>query len=189
MGDENTEIPNVDTEAPLWIRNIDDDNINTNIKTEVLHAQSLKKNQIQLNTWHRAHGIKHRPGDLWWKGTSLVIVGNDDLGVISLFHDHITAGHPRIVKTAQNIAQYYWWPGMRNHITQYIKGCAMCQMHKVNKNPTKPPLYLITPVPDALPFQTIALDFITKLPVSEGYDTILTIIGHDCSKSIAVHSM
>jgi Integrase zinc binding domain len=113
-------------------------------------------------------------------------VGNDDLkrGVISLFHDHITAGHPRIAKMTQNITQYYWWPGMRDHITQYIKGCAMCQMHKVNMNPTKPPLYPIMPVPDALPFQTITLDLITKFPVSEGYDTILTIMDHDCSKAL-----
>jgi hypothetical protein len=112
-------------------------------------------------------------------------VGNDDLkrGVISLFHDHIAAGHPGIAKTTQNIAQYYWWPGMRDHITQYIKGCATCQMNKVNTNPTKPPLYPITPVTDALPFQTITLDFITKLPESDGYDTILTITGHDCSKA------
>jgi hypothetical protein len=57
-------------------------------------------------------------------------------------------------------------------------------MHKVNTNPTKPPLYLITPIPDALPFQTIALNFITKLPVSKGYNTILTITDHDCSKAL-----
>jgi Integrase zinc binding domain len=37
--------------------------------------------------------------------------------MISLFHDHIAAGHPGIAKITQNIAQYYWWPGMRNHIT------------------------------------------------------------------------
>jgi Integrase zinc binding domain len=112
-------------------------------------------------------------------------VGNNDLkrGVISLFHDHIAAGHPRIAKTTQNITQYYWWPGMRNHITQYIKGCATCQMHKVNMNPMKPLLYLITLVSDALPFQTITLDFITKLLVSEGDNTILTIMDHDCSKA------
>jgi hypothetical protein len=72
---------------------------------------------------------------------------------------------------------------MRDHITQYIKGCATCQMNKVNTNPTKPPFYLITPVTDTLPFQTIALDFITKLPESDGYDTILTITDHDCSKA------
>jgi Integrase zinc binding domain len=184
-GETDTNTSYTDTDAPVWIRSIEDDNLNTDIETEVLHAQSLKKNQIQLDSWRRAHGIEHRPGDLWWKGTSLVVVRNDDLkrGVISLFHNHIAAGHPGIAKTTQNIAQYYWWPGMRDHITQYIKGCATCQMHKVNTNPTKPPLYPITPMPDALPFQTIALDFITKLPVSEGYDTILTITDHDCSKA------
>ena len=36
----------------------------------------------------------------------------------------------------------------------------------------------------SLPFQTIAMDFITKLPLSGGYDMILTIMDHDCSKVI-----
>jgi RNase H-like domain found in reverse transcriptase/Integrase zinc binding domain len=184
-GAESTDDPNMDIEAAVWIRDIEDENLNTDIETEVLHAQGLKKNQDKLDQWRRAHHIEHRPGDLWWKGDALIVVGNDDLnrGVISLFHDHIAAGHPGIAKTMQNIAQYYWWPGMRDHITQYIKGCATCQMNKVNTNPTKPPLYPITPVTDALPFQTIALDFITKLPESDGYNTILTITNHDCSKA------
>jgi len=56
-------------------------------------------------------------------------------------------------------------------------------MNKVNTNPTKPPVYPITTVPDTLPFQTITLNFITKLPESLGNDTILTIMDHDCSKA------
>jgi Integrase zinc binding domain/Chromo (CHRromatin Organisation MOdifier) domain len=184
-GAESTDDPDMDIEAAVWICNIEDENLNTDIETEVLHAQGLQKNQDKLDQWRRAHHIEHQPGDLWWKGDALIVVGNDDLkrGVISLFHDHIAAGHPGIAKTTQNIAQYYWWPGMRDHITQYIKGCATCQMNKINTNPMKPPLYPITPVTDALPFQTIALDFITKLPESDGYDTILTITDHDCSKA------
>ncbi len=35
-----------------------------------------------------------------------------------------------------------------------------------------------------MPFTTIALDFITKLPVSQGYDSILMITDHDCSKAV-----
>jgi len=66
---------------------------------------------------------------------------------------------------------------------QYIEGCATCQMNKVNTNPTKPLLYPITPAPDALSFQTIVLNFITKLPESHRNNTILTIINHDCSKA------
>jgi hypothetical protein len=184
-GVESTNDPDMDIEAMVWICDIEDENINTDIETEALHAQGLKKNQGQLDQWHRVHNTEHRLGDLWWKGKALIIVGNDNLkrGVISLFHNHITAGHTRIAKTMQNIAQYYWWPGMCNHITQYIKGCATCQMNTVNTNPTKPPLYPITPVTDALPFQTITLGFIAKLPESDRYDTILTITDHDCSKA------
>jgi len=34
-----------------------------------------------------------------------------------------------------------------------------------------------------MPFETVTLDFITKLPKSQGYDSILTITDHDCSKA------
>jgi len=129
--------------------------------------------------------MEYRPGGLWWKDQALVVVGNDNLkrGVTSKFHDALMAGHPGIAKTTTEICKYYWWPGIQDFITEYIKGCTTCQMNKVNMNPSKPPVYPITPVPDALPFQTIALNFITKLPESLGNDTILTIIDHNCSKA------
>jgi hypothetical protein len=41
----------------------------------------------------------------------------------------------------------------------------------------------IYPKPEAMPFETIALDFITKLPESQGYDSILTVTDHDCTKA------
>ena len=37
-------------------------------------------------------------------------------------------------------------------------------------------------MPEALPFETIALDFIMKLPESQVFDSILTITDHDCTK-------
>ena len=36
---------------------------------------------------------------------------------------------------------------------------------------------------DAQPFEVIAVDFITKLPKSQHYDSILTITDHDCMKA------
>jgi hypothetical protein len=112
-------------------------------------------------------------------------VVNDELrrGVISLFHDHKASGHPGITKTLQLITPYYWWPNMKTFVTEYIKGCAICQMSKINRNPAHPPLFPISPIENACPFETIALDFITKLPPSGGYDTILTIMDTDCSKA------
>src|SRR5712675_3591063 len=48
---------------------------------------------------------------------------------------------------------------------------------------TKPPMFPITSEANTLPFQTISLDFIVKLPISDGKATILTITDHDCSKA------
>ena len=171
-------------EAAAEILNAELDEVTASeIEAEVMKNQ--KEHQDTLERWKRAHNVEHRPGDLWWKDEALVVVGNNDLkkGVISLFHDPYTAGHPGIAKTTTLCSKYYWWPGMRDSVTQYIKGCATCQMNKVNTNPNRPALFPITPEPNALPFETIALDFITKLPNSEGYDTILTITDHDCTKA------
>src|SRR5487761_186576 len=67
-------------------------------------------------------------------------------------------------------------------VTQYIKGCAQCQMTKTNTTPVKPPLHPIT-LEFTLPFETVAMDFIVKLPLSSGYDSILTVTDHDCTKA------
>ena len=104
-------------------------------------------------------------------------------GVTHLFHDSITAGHPVISKTLQMMASHYWWPNMKTWVTEYIHGYATCQMSKVNTSPTRPPLFPITPADNAHPFETIAMDFVTKLPPSGGFDTILTITDTDCSKA------
>ena len=69
------------------------------------------------------------------------------------------------------------------HVTKYVQGCAECQRHKVNNRPTRAPLVPITPMTDAKPFEVIALDFITKLPISQGHDSILTVTDHDCTKA------
>jgi transposase InsO family protein len=72
---------------------------------------------------------------------------------------------------------------MRRETTDYVKGCAECQHHKTNNRPTKAPLKPIWAKPEATPFETVAIDFIMKLSLSQGYDSILTVTDHDCSKA------
>jgi hypothetical protein len=80
------------------------------------------------------------------------------------------------------VARFYWWPNIAKDIQEYVKGCAKCQRHKTNTQARKAPLSPITPVHEALPFQTITLNFIIKLPTLNGFDSILTITDHDCTK-------
>ena len=138
----------------------------------------------QLPKWQDTYTLTYH-NNAWWHSLGLVVVGNNDLkrGVTSLFHNSNIAEHPGIAKIIQLISSHYWWPGLKNYVTDYIKGCATCQMTKVNMNPHPPPLNPITAEPNALPFQTIAMDFIIKLPMSGGYNTILTITNHNCLKA------
>src|SRR6266702_3093263 len=102
---------------------------------------------------------------------------------IRAHHDTLVYGHPGINKTYQLASHWYWWPNMRQDVTSYIQGCAECQRNKVNTRPTRALLSPIFPTRKAMPFETVTLDFITKLPNSQGYDSILTIPDHDCTKA------
>ena len=81
---------------------------------------------------------------------------------------------------------------MKKDIAEYIKGCTTCQSRKNQPNKTKPPPFPITSDTYDTPFTSIAIDFIVKLPLSESYNTILTItdtfskasIFIPCNKSI-----
>src|SRR5258707_8196996 len=72
---------------------------------------------------------------------------------------------------------------MHKEIMEFVQGCEECQQHKINNRPTKAPLQPIYQKLEALPFDTITLDFITKLPESKGSDSILTVTDHDCTKA------
>jgi hypothetical protein len=91
--------------------------------------------------------------------------------------------HPGINCSIQLTSQHYWWPKICQDVHDYVKGCANCQQNKINTHPIRAPLQPIYPKPEVLPFETIALDFITKLPESEGSDSILTIVDHDYTKA------
>jgi hypothetical protein len=72
---------------------------------------------------------------------------------------------------------------MKRFITQYVKGCPECQETKANTTKPKVPIYPIMTKPNAQLFKTITWDLIVDLPVSNGYDSILTITDHNCAKA------
>ncbi len=156
----------------------------TNLATlqEDIH-QSQKDHNTTLCLWEVKHHLT-RTSEGWYKDHRLVVVKDNILrkGVTHLIHASDTAGHLGLAKTLTLLNRNYWWPGMKNFATQYIKGCALCQSRKNITTHPKPLQFPITMNPEAQLFKCIALDFITKLPPSEDYDSILTITDHDCSK-------
>jgi len=143
-----------------------------------------KQDKEMLKPWVDAHRLKRVEGT-WYKDGRRVVTGKMEHKrlFIQAHHDMPAYGHPGINKTYQLTSRRYWWPNMRQDVSDYVKGCAECQRNKVNTRPTKATLSPIFPVHEAMPFETVALDFITKLPISQGYDSILTITDHDCTKA------
>ncbi len=123
----------------------------------VLSGQFLQRAALEIA--QSKHNLTHSPLR-WTKMGRFIVVDDNNLrkGVISLFHNSPTAGHPGIAKTSQAISMDYWWPNMCKHVEQYVKGCATCQATKPQTTRPRIPLSPITPKLDALPFSTIALD-------------------------------
>ena len=137
-----------------------------------------------LRAWIDPHKLKQVNG-VWYKEGRRVITGSTEekRNIIKSRHDPAVYGHPGISKMMQLVERDYWWPKMKLDIMDYIKGCTECQRHKVNNRPTRAVLSPIYPKPEAMLFETVAIDFITKLPLSQGYDSILTVTDHDCTKA------
>ena len=106
-----------------------------------VHTHQLKQ-QDTLQCWATTYPLK-KEGELFWYGDKLVIVEDTLLrrGVISLYHDPITAGHPGISNTAWAITWDFWWPALKKDVTEYIKGCTLCQSRKNQPNKAQPPLF------------------------------------------------
>jgi hypothetical protein len=98
-----------------------------------------------------------------------------------LTHDYPTTGHPERDKTIRKAKKLQQWNGMNEWITNYVKGCAVCQQNKILTHRKKTPLYRIMTEQGTLPFKQVAMDLIIGLPKHKGKDTILTIVDHGCS--------
>jgi hypothetical protein len=141
------------------------------------------QNEEELRPWIDPHGLR-KVEEVWWKDGRRVVTGDmeQQRQLVHDHHDLPAYGHPGISRTTELVSRHYWWPRLRQDVLDYVKGCADCQHNKVNTHTKKAVLSPIFARPEALPLETVAMDFIIKLPLSKGYDSILTITDHDCTK-------
>ena len=133
------------------------------VKERVTLEQKTPEGQAKLKQWANTYQFVKKD-NIMYKDKQIVVSRGNDLkrGVIHFYHNTPSAGHPGIANTFQLMKRNYWWPNMKQDVEQYIKGCAACQANKINTHPLKPAMFPITPE-SGLPFQTVAMDFITKV--------------------------
>ena len=96
------------------------------------------------------------------------------LETIRQHHDSPSAGHPGRAITIDLVTRNFSWPGLRRQIREYVTSCDTCQRVKADRHK---PYGLLQPLPvPTRPWESVSWDFIVKLPVSKGYDSIWVII-------------
>jgi len=90
-----------------------------------------------------------------------------------LHHDTLVGGYKGRWKTMELVTRNYWWPGVMKEVGKYVDGYDACQRYK---NQSEAPACKLMPnaIPEK-PWSHILVDFITKLPLAQRYNTILVV--------------
>jgi len=93
--------------------------------------------------------------------------------VVRLHHNVLTAGHGGRWKTVELVTRNYWWPGVTRDVRKYVEGCDLCQRMK-NRTEKLAGKLKLSEVPQKT-WTHLTVDFIMKLPVVAGKDTVLVV--------------
>jgi len=156
---------------------VEEGNLRERIKKEqegdervVKAVKELKKAGVKMlkdEEWEIEDGVVLKEGRIY------VLEGELRREVIQLHHDTPVGGHGGRWKTMELVTRNYWWPEVTKEVGRYVDGCDACQRYK---NRSEAPAGKLMPnaIPEK-PWSHISADFITKLPLAQGYDAILVV--------------
>ena len=114
-------------------------------------------------------------GDLVIKEGKIYVPKNMELRakIIQLHHDVLAARHGGCWKMVELVTRNYWWPGVMRDVGRYMEGCNLCQRMKNRMEEVAGKLKLSKVLEK--PWTHLMVDFIMKLPVVAGKNTILVV--------------
>jgi len=135
-------------------------------------VEEIKRAEVKMlrdKEWREIDSIMYKEGKVY--------VPKDDklrAEIIRLHHDMPVGGHGGQWKIVELVTQNFWWPGITKEVKRYVEGCDACQH---NKNCTEQLAEKLMPnsIPEKL-WMHISADFITKLSLVQGYDSILVVV-------------
>jgi transposase InsO family protein len=152
----------------------------TDIKNALPHDPAISEILEQLqDPDHRddAQALGYKLEDDLLHFRNLVYVPNSEpikVAILQQCHDSQEVGHPGIAKTLEVCQRNFYWPKLREFISDYINSCDLCQRNKPSRH-KKYGLLKPLPVPTG-PWRSLSMDHITDLPLSDGYNGILVIV-------------
>ena len=112
----------------------DRDNENVTVLPDAVFAQlgategGEQQDEEVIHRWVDPHQLK-KIGRHWEKNRWWVVTGDstDKQKIIAAHHDPSSHSHLGISHTLELVGQMYWWPHIKQDITDYVWGCAKCQ--------------------------------------------------------------
>ncbi|MBW0486112.1 hypothetical protein O181_025827 [Austropuccinia psidii MF-1] len=119
-----------------------------------------------------------------------LVVPNDptiQLSILQKHHNSPLAGNPWQETTLKPFKQDFHWSGMTQFIKDDVSSCQQCSrnknIHHKKFGPLKP-----LPIPNG-PWICLSMDFITQLPLSNSFDSILVIVERFSKMAVFIPTM
>ncbi|KAM2604677.1 hypothetical protein TB2_033558 [Malus domestica] len=107
----------------------------------------------------------------------MYVPNNEELKkeILDEAHCSAYAMHPGGTKMYHTIRPFYYWPGMKREIAEYVSRCIVCQQVKAER---KKPFGRMQPLPvPQWKWENITMDFVYKLPrTRNGFDGVWEIV-------------
>ncbi|WVY89838.1 hypothetical protein V8G54_035352 [Vigna mungo] len=131
--------------------------------------EDIKKDPNTHSSYTLEHEKLHHKGRLVLSAQSKWIPK-----LIAEFHVTQTGGHSGVYRTYRRVAQSLYWNGMKKDVTEFVARCVVCQQHKYLSSSPQGLLQPL-PIPNAV-WEELSMDFIVRLPKSQGFDAILVVV-------------
>jgi len=166
---------------PEWVRKVETVIKEGDLRKRIRKAQEGDEKMVKAIEELKKTGVKMLRDEKWEiedgvvlkEGRIYVPEGELRGEVIRLYHDIPVGGYGGRWKMTKLVTRNYWWPGVTKEVGRYVNGCNAYQRYK---NRSEAPAGKLMPnaIPEKL-WSHISADFITKLPLAQGYDAILVV--------------
>ncbi|KAI3815764.1 hypothetical protein L1987_15445 [Smallanthus sonchifolius] len=138
--------------------------------SEISKAQDEALLERNLKLERIGYGVRTRLGRMW-----IPKIGELRAKILDEAHKSRYSIHLGTNKMYQDLKKEYWWPSMKNVVTEYVNKCLTCSLFKAEH---QKPCGKMQPLPiPEWKWEEITMDFITKLSrTAKGNDTIWVIV-------------
>ncbi|KAD6794782.1 hypothetical protein E3N88_05678 [Mikania micrantha] len=138
------------------------------LQTTNYFAEGLRGLDKKLDT--KVDGLLYFKDRMW-----IPLFGNSRTIILDEAHKSRYSIHPGADKMYKDLRDFYWWPGMKRNVLEYVDRCLTCL--KVKAEHQRPSGLLQQPEIPMWKWDQISMDFITKLPrTSRNHDSIWVIV-------------